>query len=63
MALDLSQNFVSSQYLENKLTDFHQILYICICFDKIKVKIVTYDFQNICTRLMALDLCHIFVSA
>ena len=28
MALDLCQNFVSAQYLENKLTDFHQILYI-----------------------------------
>ena len=28
MALDLRQNFVCAQYLENKLTDFHQILYI-----------------------------------
>ena len=26
MALDLRQNFVSAQYLENKLTEFHQIL-------------------------------------
>ena len=25
MALDLRQNFVSAQYLENKLTEFHQI--------------------------------------
>ena len=28
MALDLSQNFVSAQYLENKLTEFHHILYM-----------------------------------
>ena len=27
MALDLGQNFVSSHYLENKLIEFHQILY------------------------------------
>ena len=26
MALDLHQNFSSAQYLENKWTDFHQIL-------------------------------------
>ena len=26
MALDLRQNLVSAQYLENELTDFHQIL-------------------------------------
>ena len=28
MALDLSQNFVSVQYIENKWTEFHQILYM-----------------------------------
>ena len=28
MALDLCQNFVSAQYLENKLTEFYQILYV-----------------------------------
>ena len=28
MVLDLSQNFVSIQYLENKWTEFHQILYM-----------------------------------
>ena len=28
MALDLHQNLVSAQYLENKLTEFHQILYM-----------------------------------
>ena len=30
MARDLRKNFVSAQYLENKLTEFHQILYIHI---------------------------------
>ena len=28
MALDFRQNFVSNQYLENKWTEFHQILYM-----------------------------------
>ena len=28
MALDLRQNFVSAQYLENQLVEFHQILYM-----------------------------------
>ena len=28
MALDLRQNFVSAQYLENKWTEFFQILYM-----------------------------------
>ena len=28
MALDLLHNFVSPQYLEIKLTEFHKILYI-----------------------------------
>ena len=28
MALDLRQNFISAHYLENKLTEFHQILYM-----------------------------------
>ena len=28
MALELCQNFVSAQYLKNKLTEFLQILYI-----------------------------------
>ena len=35
ISLDLFQNFVSAQYLEKRLTDFHQILYICIYIDKI----------------------------
>ena len=28
MALYLRQNFVSTQYLENQLVEFHQILYM-----------------------------------
>ena len=28
MALDLCRNFVSTQYLENQLVEFHQILYM-----------------------------------
>ena len=28
IAPDLRKNYVSAQYLENKLTEFHQILYI-----------------------------------
>ena len=28
MALDLRQNFISTQYLANKKTEFHQILYM-----------------------------------
>ena len=40
MALDLHHIFVSTQYLENKWTEFHQILYICIHIDMIYVGIV-----------------------
>ena len=32
--LDLGQSFISAQYLENKLREFHQIL-LCIHIDKI----------------------------
>ena len=63
MALDLRQNFVSAQYLENKLTEFHQIFILCIHIDKISVWIVTHHFSYICTRVMALDLRHNFVYA
>ena len=60
MALDLLQNFVSAHYLENKLVDFHQILYMHI-IDKILLGIVTRHFSHICTRAMALDLRQNFV--
>ena len=35
VALDLRKNFVSAKYLENKLTGFYQIIYICIHKDNI----------------------------
>ena len=66
MALDLCQNFiqnfVSTQYLENKMIEFHQFL-ICIDIDQIFVGIVTSHFLHICTRVMALDLRQNFDSA
>ena len=62
MALDLHQNFVSAQYLENILTEFHQID-ICIYIDKIYIGIVTHYFSHFCTRVMAFYLCQNLVSA
>ena len=63
MALDLCQNLVSAQYLENKLTDFHQIIYIYV-FILIRSRLVLLHmvFSNICTSVMTLDLCQNFVS-
>ena len=63
MALDLRQNFVSAQYLKINLTEFHQILFICIHIHKIYVGIVTHHFSHICNRVMALDLHQNFESA
>ena len=62
MAIDLRQNFISAQYIENKLKEFH--IYICmhIDFDKILGAIVTCHFSLICNRVMTAELCHIFVS-
>ena len=53
--IDLRLNFVFAQYLENKLTEFHQF-YMCINIDKIYVKIISCHFSHICARVMALDL-------
>ena len=44
---DLLQNFVSAQYHENTLTEFHQLSYICIHIDKIYVLNVTHQFSHI----------------
>ena len=55
MALDLCQNFVSAQYLENKLTEFHHILYMHSYFGLLLI--------IFCTRVMALDLRQNFDSA
>ena len=35
MALYLRQNFVSAQYLENQLVEFHQILYMHSSWQKL----------------------------
>ena len=61
MALDLHQNFFSTQSLENNGQNFTKF-YICIHIDKIYVGIVTHRFSHIITRVMALDLRQNFVS-
>ena len=61
MALDLRQNFVSAQYLENKLTFFSKF-YICIDIEKVWVGIVSCHFLLVCNRVMALELCQNFIS-
>ena len=63
MALDLCQNLVSAQYLENKLTDFHQIIYIYVfILIRSRLGLLHMVFSNICTSVMTLDLCQNFVS-
>ena len=42
MALDLIQNFVSDQYLKNKLTDFHQILYMNSYWQDLALDIMSF---------------------
>ena len=46
LAFDLPPNFVSAQYLENKLAEFHQILYMR-----------SYWQDLVCNRAMAFDWC------
>ena len=46
MALDLRQNFVSAQYLKNKLTDFHQILYMHWYWQDLAWDFYTSFFEN-----------------
>ena len=55
-------NFVSAQYLENKLIDFHQILYMNLYWHDLVLDGYT-SFLHICTRVMAFDLRQNFVSA
>ena len=62
MALDLRQIFVSAQYLVNKLTDSHQILYMHSYWQDLAWDSYTI-FSDIFTRVMALDLRQNFVSA
>ena len=56
---------VEISFLFNILrTNGHNVTkyYICIHIDKIYVGIVAHHFSHIFTRVMALDLCHNFVS-
>ena len=62
MALDLRQKFVSAQYLENKLTEFHQILFLHPYWQDLAWDCYS-SFSPICTRVMALYLRQNFVSA
>ena len=59
MAFDSSQNFVSAQYLENKLTEFCQTL----CMHNLGCECYLSFFLFICNRVMSLDLYQNFVSA
>ena len=62
MALYLSLNFVSAQYLENQSVEFHQILYMHLSWQDLALDCYTSFFTNL-TRVMALDLHQNFVSA
>ena len=61
MALDLRENFVSAQYLENKMVEFHQILCMHSSWQDLAWH-VTHHFSHISIRVMALDLRRKFVS-
>ena len=55
MALYLCQNIISTQYLENKLVEFQQILYMHSSWQDRASDCYTPFFTN-CTRVMALGL-------
>ena len=46
-ALDLRQNFISVQYLENKLTEFHQILYMHLYWQDLRWDCYTSFFAHL----------------
>ena len=52
MALDLRQKFVSAQYLENQLVEFHQILYMHLSWQDLAWECYTSFFPH-----FALELC------
>ena len=54
MAFNQCPNFVSAQYLGNKLMEFDQIC-ICIDIEKIQVGIGMGQFSLIYYRVMSLD--------
>ena len=62
MMLYFVHNFVSAQYLENKIIEFTKFS-ICIDIDKILVVIVTCHYLQFCKRVMVLELCQNFVSS
>ena len=43
MALDLCQIFISAQYLENKLIDFHQILLYAFLLTRSRLSLFTLN--------------------
>ena len=62
MVLDLCQNFVSVQYLGNKWTEFHQILYMHSYLQDLRWDCYTSFFAHL-YRVMVLDLLQNSVSA
>ena len=62
VALDSCQNFVSAQYLVNKWTEFHQILYMHSYCHYLGLDCYLLISQ-ICKIFMALDICHNFFSS
>ena len=62
MALDLSQNFVSAQYLENKLTDFHQIYIYAFVLIRSRSRLLHMIFRTFVLDLWPLIYAIVFVS-
>ena len=62
MALDCCQNFVSAQYLENKVLDFDQILHMLWYWQDLGCDYYTSISANL-QQIMALDCCQNLVSA
>ena len=62
MALDLLQNLLSSQYLENKLTDFHQISIYEFILTRSRLRLLHGIFTHLYQSYI-FYLCQNFVSA
>ena len=50
MALDSPQIFISAQYLENKLTDFHQLVYIAFILTRSTLGLLHIIFRILVPR-------------
>ena len=59
MGLDLSQNLVSAQYLENKLTEFHQILLYAFILTRSSLGMLPVIFHKFVPELWPLILLHV----